>query len=73
MPTRLPVRILLQRLGGDDEGDIRAHLDMSCDDRAAETKRHEQLGGVVERRAERWTTLRDPVGLTYCITDRGVS
>jgi Glyoxalase-like domain len=72
-PTRLPLRILLQRLGDDDAGGIRAHLDMSCDDRAAETARHEQFGGIVERRAEGWTTLRDPAGLVYCITDRGVS
>ncbi len=73
VPTRLPIRILLQRLGDDDADGIRAHLDMSCDDRAAETNRHEQLGGAVELRAEHWTTLRDPVGLIYCITDRDVS
>ncbi|MDT4914904.1 MAG: hypothetical protein QOC66_4032 [Pseudonocardiales bacterium] len=72
VPTRLPIRILLQRLGGDDRGGIRAHVDMSCDERTAETARHQSFGGSVELRAEHWTTLRDPVGLTYCITDRGV-
>jgi glyoxalase superfamily protein len=73
VPTRLPVRILLQRLGDDDRDGIRAHLDMSCDERAAETKRHEAFGGTVARVDRHWTTLQDPVGLTYCVTDRGVS
>jgi Glyoxalase-like domain len=73
VPTRLPVRILLQRLGPDDSDGIRAHMDMSCDDRDAETARHEALGATVQMRAEHWTTLRDTVGLTYCITDRSVS
>jgi hypothetical protein len=43
------------------------------DDRDAETARHEAFGGDVRLRAEHWTTLRDPAGFTYCITDRGVS
>jgi len=28
------------------------------------------LGAEVVRVAEHWTTLRDPAGLLYCITDR---
>lgn len=73
VPTRLPLRILLQRLGPEDTGGIRAHVDMSCDDRDAEAARHQEFGGKVQVRAEHWTTLRDPAGLTYCITDRPIS
>jgi predicted enzyme related to lactoylglutathione lyase len=67
-PAGHPVRILLQRM--DEPEPIRAHVDFSCDDVRAEVGRHEALGGEVVRRTEGWTTLRDPVGLTYCVTRR---
>ena len=67
-PPEQPIRILLQRL--EDERPTSAHLDLSSDDREAETRRHEALGAHVVRRHEWWTVLRDPVGLEYCITDR---
>jgi len=67
-PPEQPIRILLQRL--DDERPTSAHLDVSSDDREAETKRHEALGAHVVRRHDWWTVLRDPAGLEYCITDR---
>jgi glyoxalase superfamily protein len=70
VPGELPLRILLQRLGDDDGAGIRAHLDLSSDNRAEETLRHERAGGRVVVSAEQWTTLRDPAGLIYCITDR---
>jgi hypothetical protein len=70
VPPRFPLRILLQRLGGDDAGGIRAHADLSADERAPEVVRHAALGGQVVRVAEHWTTLRDPAGLLYCVTDR---
>jgi hypothetical protein len=69
-PGQLPLRILLQRLGKADCGAVRAHVDLACDDVAAETRRHESLGAVIVRVAEHWTTLNDPCGLAYCITDR---
>jgi hypothetical protein len=69
-PRNVPLRILLQRLGGADTGPPRAHVDFSCSDVGAEQRRHEALGAIVERVAEHWITLRDPVGLRYCITDR---
>lgn len=69
-PAGSPLRILLQRLGDDDPGPARAHADLACDDRAVETERHTGLGAEVVRVAEQWTTLRDPAGLLYCITDR---
>jgi hypothetical protein len=68
-PLGLPVRILLQRLEG--AGDrIGAHADLACDDVPAETARHEALGAKVVRLDDAWTTMRDPAGLTYCITSR---
>ena len=70
VPAALPVRVLLQRLGDDDAGGIRAHADLSADDRVAEVTRHEALGAAVQLVAEHWTTLCDPAGLVYCVTDR---
>jgi predicted enzyme related to lactoylglutathione lyase len=69
-PSEMPVRLLLQRLGGITEvGPCRAHLDLACDDVAAERLRHESLGAVVVAEPS-WTTLSDPTGLLYCITRR---
>jgi glyoxalase superfamily protein len=51
-------------------GPARAHVDFSSDNVEAERRRHELLGASTVRIAEHWTTLRDPVGLEYCITDR---
>jgi predicted enzyme related to lactoylglutathione lyase len=79
-PAGIPLRLLLQRLdkgGLDDEGGIgdpggrcRAHLDIACDDLAAERARHEALGAEVVRTIANWTTLRDPANREYCITRR---
>jgi hypothetical protein len=69
-PAPAPLRLLLQRLGDADAGPVRAHVDFSSDDVEAERWRHELLGARMVRVAEHWTTLRDPVGLEYCITDR---
>lgn len=68
-PAGLPLRILLQRLD-EPTGPARAHLDVACDDRDAETARHVALGARVERVRERWTVLVDPAGRRYCLTDR---
>lgn len=70
VPAELPVRFLLQRLGPDDRGPARAHADLAAEDRPAEVARHAGLGADVVRVAEHWTTLRDPAGLVYCVTDR---
>lgn len=66
-PDGLPLQIMLQRIGEPD-GRVRAHLDLSVDDVAAEVARHAALGATVIRDADRWTTLRDPAGLVYCLT-----
>jgi hypothetical protein len=70
VPLAFPLRMLLQRLGPDDSGGMRAHADLSADAREPEVERHQACGGEIVRVAEHWTTLRDPVGLVYCVTDR---
>lgn len=62
------VRILLQRIGSGDR--VTAHPDLAVVDRAAQTRRHESLGAVVERVFKHWTVLRAPDGHRYCLTDR---
>ncbi|HET6167630.1 MAG TPA: VOC family protein [Marmoricola sp.] len=68
-PPGQPLAILLQRLDS-GEGPVRAHLDLSTDDRGTETRRHERLGARVVRVHEEWTVMRPPAGPVYCITDR---
>lgn len=68
-PTGQPLRILLQRR---DEGDppVTAHLDLAATDREAEVARHLALGAEVDGGGARWTRMRDPGGMLYCVTDR---
>ena len=68
-PADQPLRLLLQRLD-DDEGPVRAHLDLSSSDRVAEVVRHRSLDAALVHEAGHWTVLRDPAGLEYCVTDR---
>ena len=69
-PAGMPIRLLLQRL--DDHANVvTAHLDLACDDRAAEVARHETLGATaLTDPGGGWSVLRDTTGLRYCITDR---
>jgi hypothetical protein len=69
----MPLRLLLQRLDDDPDAPCRAHLDLACDDVAAEQDRHEALGAVVVRQMPNWTTLPDPTRLAYCVTRRNPS
>ncbi len=70
-PGHLPLRLLVQRLGENDPGPPRAHLDISSgghvDDVVA---RHEAAGATVSGRFEHWTALTDPGGMPYCVTAR---
>jgi len=66
-PAGIPYAFLLQRLD-DEQPRVTAHVDLSCEDRDAETARHEALGGHEVRRTDGWTVMRDPAGLTYCNT-----
>lgn len=68
-PDGIPVRLLVQRLL-EPTGDVRAHVDLACLDREAETQRHTTLGATVERVESRWTVLVAPGGRRYCLTDR---
>ncbi|MFL6155329.1 MAG: VOC family protein [Marmoricola sp.] len=69
-PEDQPLRVLLQRLDDPSAEQVTAHLDIATSDRAEETERHRLLGARVEATRQRWTVLRDPGGVPYCITDR---
>jgi hypothetical protein len=67
-PAGMPVRVLLQRVGGLVAG---MHPDFACDGVPAEVARHVALGAQVVREVPgNWTTLRDPAGREYCVTAR---
>ncbi len=68
-PDGIPLALILQRLD-DAQPVVTAHLDLACDDRAAETRRHERLGATMLRRHDEWNVLADPAGRVYCITGR---
>jgi hypothetical protein len=68
-PAGMPLRVLLQRRD-EGEGPVPAHLDIASSDREAEVARHLELGATVDGGGVRWTRLRDPVGMLYCVTDR---
>jgi hypothetical protein len=63
-----PLKVLLQRCGHEDP--VRAHLDLATTDRPAEVARLVALGADMVRETPNWTTLRDPAGLEFCVTDR---
>lgn len=70
-PQHLPLRILVQRLGEDDTGGPRAHLDISCGRHVSELAEvHVANGASVDGAFEHWTALRDPAGMPYCLTAR---
>lgn len=68
-PSDQGLELLVQRLE-DAAGEVRAHLDVGCSDRGAETERHRALGATHLKSYDAWTVLADPTGSTYCITDR---
>jgi hypothetical protein len=71
-PAAMPLRLLLQRLGPDDDtSTARAHLDLACGPHADEVAAaHVPLGAREVGRWPWWTTMRDPAGLPYCCTGR---
>ena len=68
-----PLGILVQRLGDDDPGPVRAHLDWGTTDRTAEVERHVGLGATFVAKHDRWTVMQDPTGRIYCLTDEDPS
>ncbi len=71
-PAGVPLRFMLQELGDDDQRtDVTAHLDLACGlDIATVTIEHRARGAHVVGTELPWTVLRDPVGITYCLTPR---
>jgi hypothetical protein len=68
-PADQPLSLLLQRLD-EEQDEVTAHLDWAASDHEAELAAHEAAGAEVQGRFERWTVLRDPAGLPYCVTRR---
>ena len=68
-PALLPVRLLFQRLDHDG-GRVTGHPDFACDDRDRLTARHTAAGARVVATFPHWTTMADPDGRPYCLTDR---
>ena len=67
----MPLRLLIQRLGHDDAGPPRAHLDIAAGSHVDDVVRsHIEAGAVVTEAKERWTALEDPSGMPYCVTAR---
>ncbi len=70
-PAHLPLQLLFQRLGPDDSGRPRAHLDISAGERRDDVvAAHEAVGAKILQRHDRWTAMLDPAGQPYCITRR---
>lgn len=69
-PPHSPLRLLLQELG-QTEGPTTAHLDLSCGTEvAAVAKGHQDMGAEIVDVRPRWTVMRDPAGMIYCLTFR---
>ncbi len=71
-PAGIPLRFMLQELGDDDRRtEVTAHLDLACGlDVATVTTEHRALGAHVIGTELPWRVLRDPVGVSYCLTPR---
>lgn len=69
-PPSSPMGLLVQRLGAEDAGAVRAHLDLATDDVAAEVARVRALGAEPVDATHPWAVLRDPAGLPFCVVPR---
>jgi predicted enzyme related to lactoylglutathione lyase len=70
-PSTAPVRLLLQRLGEDDDGTrTRAHIDLGSDDIDAEAERLTGLGARFVDRYDGWALMVDPAGMPFCVTGK---
>jgi hypothetical protein len=68
-PPGSPLQVLLQRLGDDDGGTTtRAHLDLGCDDIAADAEQLRGHGAVPLHSGDGFLALRDPAGLPFCVS-----
>jgi len=62
-----PVQLLFQRLDEDD-GPVRAHLDLGTDDLPAEVRRLLAIGAADGAPGRGWHVLHDPLGTPFCAT-----
>jgi hypothetical protein len=69
-PAGMPLRLLLQRTGDPPGTTVRAHPDLACSGVDAEVARLKKLHATWSHNGDGWITMRDPAGLTYCITHR---
>ncbi|ADG74181.1 conserved hypothetical protein [Cellulomonas flavigena DSM 20109] len=71
-PAGMPLRLLAQTLGTDDDRDrVSAHLDLAAGNEVATVvAEHVDLGAEVLDVREEWTVLRGPAGVVYCVTRR---
>jgi len=60
--------VLFQRLD-EEQGPVRAHLDLGTDDLAAEAARLVSLGAARRGPGRGWVALRVPVVLASCATE----
>jgi hypothetical protein len=63
-----PLQLLFQRLDEPD-GPVRAHLDHGTDDVPVEVRRLLDLDASDVGPGRGWHVLRDPAGLTFCVTE----
>ena len=66
-PDRVPLGF--QQVLDPTEGKNRLHLDLSCEDRAAEIARLVEAGASIAYEMEAWSTLSDPDGNLFCVSD----
>lgn len=71
-PEGMSLRILFQRLeGNDNRQKTRGHLDVAAGSFVEEVvAEHVALGASVRFQGSAWTTMIDPAGKSYCITNR---
>jgi hypothetical protein len=64
-----PPRLFFQLVPEAKVAKNRVHLDLASDDRAAEVARLGSLGARVQAEYEHWTTMTDPDGNEFCVSD----
>ena len=74
-PAGIPLRLMLQRLNATGDGahapGVTSHLDLATHPhREALTREHVSHGAHLVSSGAMWSTLTDPGGSTYCLTDR---
>ena len=67
-PAGHPLQVLLQRLGDDDGGPARVHLDLGADALADGVALVQDLGAVPVHEGGGFVAHRDPAGRLFCVT-----